>query len=323
MAQRHPAFQLQFGHCTIRGIPLGGVSCTAFAMAMLIDAATDGAQSPTGCRVRRLVRPRDTVEGLTLRQVAEVAEETFGVRIAQRTGSRAVPVDIAIVRLRNGRGFVLQGNNVVFDGKGEANHAVYVHRGFWDNPGRTGDPVTALVFDPIRGGGEKWAWHKVLAFGAHLRFDKVGNDTLGMRSPHRLYAGFAPRPVHPPKDGDEPVLTLASGVTIRFKAKELDPGPRRFRAMPPPGKRIIIRSNPARSSGKTSSATSGAAIGSSPGNVSERGPCLLGPSAASGSATGTGPSGCTGAAWSSSREATDGRRRAGRGGRYDRGGSGR
>ncbi|HEY6569532.1 MAG TPA: hypothetical protein VIZ22_04540, partial [Candidatus Limnocylindrales bacterium] len=107
MTSPHPKFQTQLpkDNCVIDGILLGGVSCTAYAMAMLIDAATEGTEAPKGCRVRRLVNPEDLDEGLMLSQVAKVAERKFDVPISVRTGARAVPVATAIRRIRNGRGF--------------------------------------------------------------------------------------------------------------------------------------------------------------------------------------------------------------------------
>ena len=125
-----------------------------------------------------------------LSQVAPVAEESFGVRIAVRTGGRAIPIDIAIRRLRSGRGFVLQGNNIVFPGHGAANHAVYVHEARGIDPDHGGRPVAALVYDPARGEPQLWAWRKVAAFGANLFLNDSGTRRLG---PGRLYAGFGPR----------------------------------------------------------------------------------------------------------------------------------
>jgi hypothetical protein len=216
-------------------------------MAMLIDAATGGEHQPTGCRIRKLVSPEDTEGGLMLSQVAPVAEEAFGVRVAVRTGVRAVPVDVAIRRLRNGRGFVLQGNNVVFPGHGTANHAVYVHEARGIDPDRPDRPRAALVYDPARGAEQLWAWRKVEAFGAALFLNDSGTRRLGKG---RLYAGFGPR--RPTRaelkalDDAAPPRRHGSGVRLRFKAKAIEDGPRRYRADPPPGKEIIIRRRPNR-----------------------------------------------------------------------------
>ena len=64
MASR-PAFQHQGpdANCVIDGQKLGWLSCTAYAMAMLIDASTGGARRPKGCRVRRLVAPENVIGG--------------------------------------------------------------------------------------------------------------------------------------------------------------------------------------------------------------------------------------------------------------------
>src|ERR1044072_8959804 len=112
MPSLRPVYQFQgpSSHCVIDDLRLGWVSCTAYSMAMLIDGAAGGGQEANGGRIRGLVRPEDVEGGRMLSQVAPVAEESFGVRIAVRTGGRAIPVDLAIRRLRSGRGFVLQGN---------------------------------------------------------------------------------------------------------------------------------------------------------------------------------------------------------------------
>ncbi len=242
MTSPHPKFQTQLPkeHCIIDGVLLGGLSCTAYAMAMLIDAATEGTEAPKGCRVRRLVSPADLDEGLMLSQVAKVAERKFDVPIDVRTGPRAVPVAVAIRRIRNGRGFVLQGNTVVFGGGG-VNHAVYVHRVFGVDPEHPDHPLTAIVYDPARSGPQKWSWRKVAAFAAHLRFDEAGKRTLGHG---RMYAGFAPRRATKEELDAHPAVKLDSGVEVRFKAVAFPDGRRKFRANVAPGHAAIVRRRP-------------------------------------------------------------------------------
>lgn len=238
MAKR-PAFQHQGpdNNCVIDDVALGWVSCTAYAMAMLIDAATDGTVRPKGCRVRRRVTPRDVERGLTLRQVADVAEREYDVVVSVRTGPNAIPVAKATQRIRRGRGFLLQGNNVAF-GLGNANHAIYVHQ---VRGGTPESPAEALVYDPQRK-HEAWIpWHKVLAFGAALRLNKAGTRVVG---PKRLYAGFAPRPT---PDAAElaalPPPEVKDGVELRFGARRL-PQRKRTVAKPPPGRRVNVRRTP-------------------------------------------------------------------------------
>ncbi|HYO44275.1 MAG TPA: hypothetical protein VES19_13850 [Candidatus Limnocylindrales bacterium] len=246
-----PIFQHQGPdtNCVIRAAALGWKSCTAYAMAMLIDAATDGAQRPKGCRIRRLVRPEDITKGLNLSQVAAVAERSFDVVIAVRTGANAIAVDEAVRRVRRGRGFVLQGNNSAW-GLPPANHAVYVHevRG-----GPPGPPRQALLFDPQRR-HERWVpWQAILDFGAALTLDEAGLRPLG---PARLYAGFAPRPAVPADLPDgaparaaspaEPAAAAdppADGVTLRFGARRLLRPVRRV-ARPPAGRLVNVRRSP-------------------------------------------------------------------------------
>jgi hypothetical protein len=232
-----PAFQHQGpdSNCVIEGAQLGWVSCTAYSMAMLIDAATDGVHRPKGCKIRRGVTPKDIVRGLTLRQCANVAERDYDVVVSVRTGPNAIPVAKAIQRIQNGRGFLLQGNNEAF-GKSPENHAIYVHKVRGGTPGA---PAEALVFDPQRF-KERWIpWTKVLAFGAGLRLNKSGTLKLG---PGRLYAGFMPRQLTPAEALVSPPVQV-SGVKLRFGAEKL-PRRRRTKAIPPPGKRVNVRSSP-------------------------------------------------------------------------------
>jgi len=237
-----PAFQHQgpSTNCIIGGKELGWTSCTAYAMAMLIDAATDGRVRPKGCAVRRLIRPADTVKGLTLGQVAAVAAAAFGVPIALRTGPNIISVAGAVRRIRAGRGFVLQGNNLAW-GMGDVNHAVYVHevRG-----GSDAAPAEGLLYDPQRR-HERWmAWPRLLAFGAALRMDS--GRPLG---PGVLYAGFAPRdqavalPVAAPAAPAADRVLAPPRVTLRFRARRLRK-PDRTVAHPPRGRQVNVRSNP-------------------------------------------------------------------------------
>jgi hypothetical protein len=234
-----PTFQCQGpdGNCVIKRIDLSWASCTAYAMAMLLDAS--GVEpTPTGCRVRRLVRPRDRDGGLYLSQVADVAEQHFGVVIAVRTGWNAIPVAGALARLRNGRGFVLQGNNAAFSGLGVADHAIYVHavRG-----GTDAAPDEALVYDPQRR-RECWMpWRVVLRFGELLRV-RPGGGPLG---PGVLYAGIGPRRPTPEELSRLPAAVPEDGVDVRFGARRL-PARDRTRAHPPPGRRVNVRSDPRR-----------------------------------------------------------------------------
>ena len=243
-----PAFQHQGPdtNCVIDEKPLGWVSCTAYSMAMLIDASTDGAKRPKGCKVRRIVSPRDTDRGLNLRQVAEVAEVAFDVEVAVRTGGNAISTEGALAQIERGRGFVLQGNNSAW-GLGGANHAVYVHevRG-----GVAGAPKEALVYDPQRTQARWIPWRRVLAFGAELRLNESGTRRLG---PGLLYAGFMPTPpavVAGPQAGVARAAPAGDGVVLRFGGTRL---PHRDRTIvdPPAGRRVNVRSTPLSLAGGT------------------------------------------------------------------------
>ncbi len=235
-----PAFQHQGpdSNCVIDGAKLGWLSCTAYAMAMLIDAATEGTSRPKGCQVRRRVRPRDIDAGLTLGQVATVAERHYDVAVSVRTGPNAIPIAKAVERIRSGRGFLLQGNNEAF-GMRPVNHAIYVHevRG-----GTPQEPAEALLFDPQRT-HEGWVpWATILDFGAGLRLNPSGTLKLGRE---RLYAGFVPRQLTPAEAQVEPPTIAHDGVKLRFGATRL-PHRIRTRADPPAGRRVNVRSTPRR-----------------------------------------------------------------------------
>ena len=203
MAKKRPRMQHQGPdwRCKINGKMLGWVSCTAYSMAMGIDASTLGAKKPTGCEVRK--HTNDLVKGLTLSQVAAVAAETYGVTVKVRTGKHTIAPDKAWEQASLGRGFVLQGNcdaliNTKFRStKGAVNHAVWVNRVRGGTPGH---PKEARVFDPAADGRHApwgtadkgpswWPWETVVAFAANLR-----NDSGQKLGSGRMYAGFVPKP---------------------------------------------------------------------------------------------------------------------------------
>jgi hypothetical protein len=234
--------------CVIKKTPVGTISCTAYAMAMLIDAATGGAQTPTGCEVRRRVKPVDIVEGLMLSQVAKVALNHYDVPIAIRT-SNPIPTAIAIRRLRNGRGFVLQGNNLGLK-KSAVDHAVYVHKAIFD-PAHPDRPVAAIVYDSQQhqkdpgghaGGPQKWPWHLVEGFASNLGATKDGKGkTLG---PGVMYAGFGPRRATTMDDQDDPADETKDGVTVRHGAVRYPDNRRRFKAVAAAGHEVNVRRRP-------------------------------------------------------------------------------
>jgi hypothetical protein len=250
-----PVFQHQgpATHCKIDGKALGWKTCTAYAMAMGIDAYTGGKRRPSGCKVRALTN--DTVKGLTLRQVAEVAQAHYGVRVSVRTGGNAIAPSKAARLARAGRGFVLQGNAGVLIGtssqstRGPVNHAIWVQavRGGTDDV-----PAQALVYDPaadgrpltaskrMAKGPQWWPWERLLAFGADLRMDDAGKRRLG---PGRFYAGFLPPREAAPAVAEPVVAAHAEPpVEVVPGAATTSPFPLRLRADPPPGRRVNVRS---------------------------------------------------------------------------------
>ncbi len=263
MAKR-PGFQHQWpdGHCVIDDRELGWISCTAYSMAMLIDAATGDAHRPTGCRVRKGVTPKDVSDGLTLRQVVRVARRDFELPVTLNTGLNAITVKRATRRVENGRGFVLQGNLSAFTGH-HVNHAIYVNEVQGGQPGK---PKRALVYDPART-GERWVrWAKVLAFGAALELDDNGRTLpKGL-----LYASFAPLRLDSDDDGGvphddggaqhgdggeqhgggggQPVPADSDAVTLRHGAERTNPQPCRFEAKAAQDRLVAVRREPGNTS---------------------------------------------------------------------------
>jgi hypothetical protein len=262
-AMPRPKFQKQgpASHCIIKKKHLGWKSCTAYAMAMGIDAATDGTRRPSGARVRKLTG--DTEGGLKLGQVAEVAHEHYDVRVAVRTGWNTIAPEKAARLARSGRGFVLQGNTEALIGTksqttlGPTNHAVWVN----EVKGGTDDkPEKALVYDPAADGRVRngikfadgprwWPWDRVLEFAADLRPNGDGGKRLG---PGKLYAGFVPRrPKAPPGATPAPIGPMGGELdgplaTFRDGAKPTKPFPDRVRANVAKGHRVNVRERPDR-----------------------------------------------------------------------------
>ena len=262
-----PVFQHQgpATNCVIEGEALGWASCTAYAMAMGIDSATAGAVRPSGCKIRKLTG--DIKKGLMLSQVAEVALDHYDIRVSVKTGADTISTASALKQIRNGRGFVLQGNTSALPRKLQAGGPVPANHAVWVNEVRGGNdaaPDQALVYDPAADGRRAgidqgptwWAWTDLLAFAAALELDEAGNRKLG---PGRLYAGFVPAPPerevarrHPRNDegirsAPRPAPRPAPAVTLRFKARRTTPFPDRVRIDPPvAGKRVNIRSRPDR-----------------------------------------------------------------------------
>ncbi len=256
-----PVFQKQGPetNCVIKGEKLGWKSCTAYAMAMGIDSATAGAKRPSGCKIRKLTG--DTVKGLMLSQVAEVALEHYDVRVAVRTGSNSISTASAAKQVRLGRGFVLQGNTGALPKTLQSGGPVAANHAVWVNEVRGGDddaPGEALVYDPAadgrRPGIDKaptwWAWDDVVAFAGALVLDDKGRK-LGRG---RMYAGFVPRrPIeldaaHLQAQPDAAVLIAPPepDVILRFGSTKTAPFPDRVRANPPAGRLVNIRSRPDR-----------------------------------------------------------------------------
>ena len=223
-----PVFQKQgpASNCVIKHRKLGWKSCTAYAMAMGMNSATAGRRRPTGCKIRTLTGDLD--EGITLSQVAAIAEATFHVRMTVRTGRQATTPKFAARAANGGRGFVLQGNTGALPprlragGATPCNHAVSVDEVRGGRSTWRGCNLDTAGARPGRrpGGGSGTVSSRSLA---HSQLDKAGRR-LGRG---RMYAGFTPRrPTQP--------VALDDGPTFLFGAVKTNPFPDQVRARPRP-----------------------------------------------------------------------------------------
>lgn len=231
-AEQYPPFpdyqqQGPDANCMILGHALGWSSCTAYSMAMGIDSATNGKSGPSGCSVRRMTDPLDITDGLTLRQVAKVANDHYGVTFSVFTGAFVVPPSYLARQVRAGRPAVIQGNAAAMVGTkyqstaGDVNHAaalIAVRGGSLDRP------AEGLIYDPAADGRKRsyhidqgptwWPWDMVLKFMAYLRPDgPAPSPRLG---PGKVYCAIGPDTV--------PRVTLVAG------ARKASPFPDRVRA---------------------------------------------------------------------------------------------
>lgn len=227
-----PDFQKQgpASNCVIDGKHLGWLSCSAYGMAMLIDASTLGRKNPTGCAVRR--GTGDTVGGLTLPQVANVASRTYGVPIEVRVGSNVATPAVLASRLLAGRKVAVQGNtSATLDRPqrstgGPINHLLEVNDSTgWGTRDGLFRPSEVLVYDPAADGRRAgwgtadqgptwWPWWLLLEFAADLR--PWGDNDPRRLGAGRLYAGFGP--------------DVEPYVILRHGARKTTPFPDRTRA---------------------------------------------------------------------------------------------
>lgn len=235
-SKNRPTFQKQgpATNCIINGKALGWLSCSAYGMAMLIDAATFGLKRPSGCSVRRYTG--DTIGGLTLRQVASVAENVYKVNIEEHVGSNVCSPVYAARQLRAGRKMALQiGTRPLLSTKwrstrGAINHLVEVN----EVRGGTHDvPAEALVYDPAADGRYSWVdqgpswwpWSLVRQAAAALEPGGEGGRDLG---PGKMYAGFS----NPPK------------ITLTYGGNPTRPMPDRTTVTVAKGHQANVRSRP-------------------------------------------------------------------------------
>ena len=146
--------------------PLGASSCVAYAGAMAIAAATNGAAHPTGRQVREATG--DTKGGLELAQVAAVMKRDYELPVSVGVFTRAIYED----RIASGRwGAVLIGGygpveSSAFDACPgfTGNHAVFEEQSFDEDPLADGRRPGIYRFD-----GHAWPIALRREFAAYLR----------------------------------------------------------------------------------------------------------------------------------------------------------
>lgn len=227
------------GHCVVHGRDLSWLSCTCYAMAMVIDAVTFGTKMPSGCRIR--TETGDIIGGTTVPQVSAVAREEFGLRFDQFVGANVIRTNRLIGELREGRPFVAQGNTSATlhtrwrSTNGPVNHAVAVIEGKnWHKADGLWLPRQVLVYDPaadkrrddIDDSPSWWNYDVLVNFGAQIR--PWGDDDPRTLGGGRMYAALAP----PPE------------VRFRYGGGETKPLPDRLRVDVPKGRSANIRSRP-------------------------------------------------------------------------------
>ncbi len=125
-----PVFQEQ-----LDGSPLGSVSCTAYAGAMVGEYDTCGKQTPTGRYVRVLTG--DTSGGTTLNQVDAALRKGYGIDLDTRVGTEALTWPQFAAQINRGKAAILQlGYGPINDSRFQGsetfrgNHAVAVLPGW-------------------------------------------------------------------------------------------------------------------------------------------------------------------------------------------------
>jgi hypothetical protein len=134
-----PEFQEQ-----LDGSPLGSLSCTCYAGAMVGEYDTCGSQTPTGRYVRVLTG--DSSGGTTLPQVDAALRKGYGINLDTRIGSEALSWATFMAQIKRGKAAILQGgygpiNDSRFQGSEtfRGNHAIAVLPGL-------------IVMDPLADG---------------------------------------------------------------------------------------------------------------------------------------------------------------------------
>lgn len=187
-------------NCVIGGKNLGWLSCTAYAAAMALDAATCGRVRVSGCSIRR--RTGDTTGGLMLSQVEPIIE-SYGVPVRRKTGSDYATAAYLAGRLAKKHPAIIQGNAGALIGTVNQSTAGYVNHAVaasgeaqqWRTVNGLYRPDYVLIDDPAADGRldfaqgpQWWQWGTVLRFAGMLRPN--GDDTPGTIGYGRMFAAF-------------------------------------------------------------------------------------------------------------------------------------
>lgn len=187
-------------NCVIGNKNLGWKSCTSYAGAIALDAATCGRIRVSGCTIRR--KTGDTTGGLMLSQV-ETVIEGYGVPVRRKTGSDYATAAYLAERLAKKWPSITQGNAGALIGTiyqstaGYVNHAVATsgESQQWRTVNGLYRPDYVLVDDPAADGRldfakgpQWWTWSTYLSFAGALR--PWGDDDGRVLGYGRAWAAF-------------------------------------------------------------------------------------------------------------------------------------
>lgn len=172
--------------CTLHGQDLKWKNCTCISCGRGISKSTINRDNPSGCEIRD--ETGDYVGGTNLVQMQAVASQ-HGVKTELHVGGNVASLWYLAYQASLGRGFQLDGNEIVTKGK-NVNHDVWVNNAIGGTPG---DPDGFLVYDPDSDGPAVWSYAKTKAFAQALHpYGEADPRTLKSMGINGCYALLYP-----------------------------------------------------------------------------------------------------------------------------------